>query len=1039
MKRFTAIVLAVFMMLCSLNLSFASGDLKLDFNNAQLSGLTLEGGEIKNIERKNYLYFPGVDLTGINSVTVRAYNKISGNVNGETLLVLIDSHTDGKMIGSVTLSEVGEDVSVTASLTPTSGKHDLYFYCLYGKGTRNECSIKEITLSENTYNHDNKSMQVSDSFIIDNYSDTWAAVDDMGRAVATYEEVGGVKTDGRTVGMLYWNWFHDAKNTKRAHVISDVISEKPEAKEIYTDPVWDVRGRFYWAEPLFGFYNSYDYWVYKKHAEMLAIAGVDVIFFDYTNGGRDYIPTLNVLAEAFREIKAKGVKVPKISAMMTLSGDKSDAFRGLSAIYYNCFKLNDYSDLWYMKDGKPFLYANANYENAVPDVEEGNNFEGNLIKEIGDFFTVTPHGSRDKDSGDDSWMWLENYPQVLRDVDKETGRVGFVAVGCAINESTVFGGSVTGVFSDPYNKGRGYSEAFGEDYSENGKRMAYFFREQSALALMAEPEFMMVDGWNEWTAERNPTWGTFTNAFCDCFDEENSRDFEPTKGSLKDDYYLLLCDLVRKYKGVRPAPVASGMKTIDISGNINEWDGVLPYFINSYQDYERDADGYGKAKTDETWHYTTKVVNSIKGAKLIDGDRTTNWHSYYKAEGSDIVDQDVPPYEIEVILPSVTEISGVTLVPRTEVTGLFLEVDLYVSDSDEGEYFLIKDGMIFENRIYDREIPFTANIVVKKIKIVATSTVGGFGTLSEIELMEKDLSKESVSFDEYAANEEANRMYKVDTSNAEAIYDGENWFSHTPDLAIDGASSTYWQSEELQKGFAAVLDVDLQKVYRIKEIDYTPRQSDDLHGHWLGVGIYTSKDGVNWTMVKNVTFEKDLSVKKIVFDEEIETRYFEFEIYDYFASRVSAAEISFLQTKEGKDASLMANTEKYILKIGSKEIAYEKGTDKGVKEIDVAPFITNGSTMIPLRGLIEEMGGKITWDGETQTIGVDNGKYKITLQICNHLVYVEDPVYGSVRYTLLNYPIISENRTFIPVRFVSEQLGYNVSWDGATGTVTISK
>ena len=95
--------------------------------------------------------------------------------------------------------------------------------------------------------------------------------------------------------------------------------------------------------------------------------------------------------------------------------------------------------------------------------------------------------------------------------------------------------------------------------------------------------------------------------------------------------------------------------------------------------------------------------------------------------------------------------------------------------------------------------------------------------------------------------------------------------------------------------------------------------------------------------------------------------------------------------------------------------------------------------MIPLRGLIEEMGGKITWDGETQTIGVDNGKYKITLQICNHLVYVEDPVYGSVRYTLLNYPIISENRTFIPVRFVSEQLGYNVSWDGATGTVTISK
>ena len=79
-------------------------------------------------------------------------------------------------------------------------------------------------------------------------------------------------------------------------------------------------------------------------------------------------------------------------------------------------------------------------------------------------------------------MWLEKFPQVLRDVDKETGRAGFVAVGCALNESTVFGVDVTGVFSDPYNKGRGYSEAFGEDYSPEGKRMAYFFREQSAFA-----------------------------------------------------------------------------------------------------------------------------------------------------------------------------------------------------------------------------------------------------------------------------------------------------------------------------------------------------------------------------------------------------------------------------------------------------------------------------------------------------------------------------------------------------------------------------
>ncbi len=616
MKKIVSLCISVIMALTIQVFSYASGDVKLDLGKAMHYETSLSGSSIKGIERGHYFYFPSVDLTGMKSVTVKAYNKISGNVNGETLLVMTGDVKNGECIGSITLSEVGEEISVTAPISPVSGVHDLYFYCLYGKSLQNECSIKEITLSDKSWENTAASKKVPDSSVIDDYSDTWVAVDSMGRAVATYEETGNVKEDGREVFMLYWNWFHDLPETRRAHVISDVINSKPEAKTVYTDPVWDVRGRFYWGEPVLGFYNSYDYWVYKKHAEMLSAAEIDAIFFDYTNGGRVFIPTLNVLAEAFRDAKAHGVDVPKISAMMTLSGDGGDAFRGISALYHNCFMLNDYSDIWYMDEGKPFLYANANYENAIKDVKDDYGFEREHIKEICDFFSINPHGKRSVDTGDNAWMWLEKFPQVLRDVDEETGRVGFVSVGCALNESTVFGVEVTGVFSDPYNKGRGYSEAFGEDYSPEGKRMAYFFREQSALALMAEPERVMIDGWNEWTAERNATWGTFTNAFCDCFDEENSRDFEPVKGELKDDYYMLLTDFIRKYKGVRPAPLASEAKTIDINGDMGEWNSVGPYFVNNYQDYERNAKGYGKAGGEEIWQYTTTLVNSVKGAKV---------------------------------------------------------------------------------------------------------------------------------------------------------------------------------------------------------------------------------------------------------------------------------------------------------------------------------------------------------------------------------------------------------------------------------------
>ena len=37
----------------------------------------------------------------------------------------------------------------------------------------------------------------------------------------------------------------------------------------------------HWAEPYFGYYLSYDEWVYFKHAFMLEAAGVDFIFLDF--------------------------------------------------------------------------------------------------------------------------------------------------------------------------------------------------------------------------------------------------------------------------------------------------------------------------------------------------------------------------------------------------------------------------------------------------------------------------------------------------------------------------------------------------------------------------------------------------------------------------------------------------------------------------------------------------------------------------------------------------------------------------------------
>ena len=479
--------------------------------------------------------------------------------------------------------------------------------------------IHDITLYEKGFVNPDYDKFVDDSFIKDVYSDTWAATDSYGRAVANFEETGAPKTDGREIGMLYWNWHTSEGPNHHAGVIPEVVKNNPNAMNNFNDPAWDELAKYYWGEPVLGFYTSYDYWVYRKHAEMMAIAGVDAIFFDYTNGGWDYISTLNVIAEAFRDAKESGIDIPKFSIFSHMGSDSDICYRNLMTIYANCFIEHDYTDIWYHWEDKPLIFGNAVPERAINAVDSDNLMERKLVKDTEDFFTIRMNGGRNDRTFDDYWMWLENFPQVLRRADEETGRPEFVVVGTAINQSTVYGNGMTGVFSDPYSKGRGYSEVFGEDYTENGMREGYFFREQANLALEAGPEFIMLDGWNELTTVRYDVYGIFKGVvFVDTFDYENSRDFEPVRGPLKDDYYNLLCDFVRKYKGVRPIPTASGAKTIDITGDASQWNEVGPQFYNYYQDYERDSYGLGvhHTTTDEVHHYTTKVENAIKGAKV---------------------------------------------------------------------------------------------------------------------------------------------------------------------------------------------------------------------------------------------------------------------------------------------------------------------------------------------------------------------------------------------------------------------------------------
>ncbi|HEX9060293.1 MAG TPA: stalk domain-containing protein [Clostridia bacterium] len=108
----------------------------------------------------------------------------------------------------------------------------------------------------------------------------------------------------------------------------------------------------------------------------------------------------------------------------------------------------------------------------------------------------------------------------------------------------------------------------------------------------------------------------------------------------------------------------------------------------------------------------------------------------------------------------------------------------------------------------------------------------------------------------------------------------------------------------------------------------------------------------------------------------------------------------------------------------SKEIDPGKGT---------VPQIQNSRTLVPIRSIIEEMGGKIDWDSSTRKVSLTLKDKMVDLWIDKDTAKVN----GEDKKLDTAATIINE-RTMLPLRFVSENLGLYVNWDGSTKSVGIS-
>jgi len=109
--------------------------------------------------------------------------------------------------------------------------------------------------------------------------------------------------------------------------------------------------------------------------------------------------------------------------------------------------------------------------------------------------------------------------------------------------------------------------------------------------------------------------------------------------------------------------------------------------------------------------------------------------------------------------------------------------------------------------------------------------------------------------------------------------------------------------------------------------------------------------------------------------------------------------------------------------------------DGNIVESDVPAVIVNQTAMLPFRAILNAIGisdEHIVWREKSKSIEIKTDDTYIFLAIDSKGALVNKNM-----IMLNTAPYIQDNRTMIPVRFVSEALGASVDWDNDTRSVII--
>ena len=114
-----------------------------------------------------------------------------------------------------------------------------------------------------------------------------------------------------------------------------------------------------------------------------------------------------------------------------------------------------------------------------------------------------------------------------------------------------------------------------------------------------------------------------------------------------------------------------------------------------------------------------------------------------------------------------------------------------------------------------------------------------------------------------------------------------------------------------------------------------------------------------------------------------------------------------------------------LLLLINSQMAYVNGDLTKIDKLsnEIVPFIDNGRTYLPVRFISESLGAEVIWNEKNETVEIKYNGISLIMQINSKVIKVDGQL-----VEIDTAPIIKNERTFLPLRALTESLGKKVEW-----------